>query len=592
MSRSTENSSFDDVFPEIAREWHPTRNGGLRPDAVAPKSNKNVWWKCRDAHEWRARVGHRANGSGCPYCSGRLVTPERNLLVSFPNVAKEWHPSRNGSLCPEEVLPGTAKKIWWRCAKGHEWQAAINSRTTPPAKGCPECARARIGPALRKRAVQARGSFADTFPDVLLEWHPTKNGDLVPTRVSSHSHAKAWWLCRFGHEWETTINNRTSLRRGCPFCKAQTSRLEVRIYVEFHKLFPRTTWRERINRVEADILVPELQLVVEVDGYPWHEGKEGKDRRKSDYFSTLGYHVIRVRDRQLSKSAGGIEIVVDTARDSMPTMLNLCRAIVKLRDINENDRVQVLGYIRDGRFIAETDYNKILSHLPAPTEEQSLLRTLPELASEWHLEKNAPLKPAMFTPYSHKNVWWRCDRGHEWKADIANRAQGRGCPVCSLASSGGRRRKAAREKFGTFFANRPHILTEWHTDKNALLNPVDFPPHSNSMVWWKCANGHEWKTAIAHRTRGRGCPVCAREVVGSKARLRAVARLGSLATKHPQLAAEWDIIRNGPLKPDEISPGSHFNAWWTCARGHSWQSEVRVRAKGVSCPTCTKHHGT
>ncbi|MCD8196887.1 MAG: zinc-ribbon domain-containing protein, partial [Lachnospiraceae bacterium] len=30
----------------------------------------------------------------------------------------------------------------------------------------------------------------------------------------------------------------------------------------------------------------------------------------------------------------------------------------------------------------------------------------------------------------NKKVWWKCENGHEWRATIASRSNGCGCPVC------------------------------------------------------------------------------------------------------------------------------------------------------------------
>lgn len=55
------------------------------------------------------RVSHRANGHGCPYCSGRLATEDNNLLIVNPMLAQEWHPTKNGDLKPINVLPNSGK---------------------------------------------------------------------------------------------------------------------------------------------------------------------------------------------------------------------------------------------------------------------------------------------------------------------------------------------------------------------------------------------------------------------------------------------------------------------------------------------------
>jgi hypothetical protein len=59
------------LYPEVAAEWHPERNGQLTPDQVTPGSGQKVWWRCsaNPSHEWAAKISHRVNGVGCPYCT-------------------------------------------------------------------------------------------------------------------------------------------------------------------------------------------------------------------------------------------------------------------------------------------------------------------------------------------------------------------------------------------------------------------------------------------------------------------------------------------------------------------------------------------
>ena len=64
-------------------------------------------------------------------------------------------------------------------------------------------------------------SLANIYPDIALEWHPTRNGELTPYGVSAKSGKKVWWHCSEGHEWEALISNRTRNRSLCPYCKGK-----------------------------------------------------------------------------------------------------------------------------------------------------------------------------------------------------------------------------------------------------------------------------------------------------------------------------------------------------------------------------------
>ena len=139
-------------YPALAKEWHPTKNGVLKPSDVAPMSNKKVWWLCSNGHEWEAVISNRTLGNGCRVCSGQTVRTysskirnkneikvlgANSLQIVRPELAKEWHPSKNGDLTPLNVPCGTHKKVWWLCSNGHEWEARVDSRTR--GNNCPYC---------------------------------------------------------------------------------------------------------------------------------------------------------------------------------------------------------------------------------------------------------------------------------------------------------------------------------------------------------------------------------------------------------------------------------------------------------------------
>jgi hypothetical protein len=131
------DNCLDNLNPALSKQWHPTKNGNLTPKDVTIMSGKKVWWLCDKGHEWEDTIDHRSSGRGCPYCSGQRVCKDNCLQTINPNLANEWHPTKNGDLTPKDVLPGSGKKVWWLCDKGHEWKAVIYSRKA--GRGCPRC---------------------------------------------------------------------------------------------------------------------------------------------------------------------------------------------------------------------------------------------------------------------------------------------------------------------------------------------------------------------------------------------------------------------------------------------------------------------
>lgn len=130
--------------PELLSELHPTRNGDLDPFAIAAGSHRKLWWRCLDGHDWIASVYNRAKGTGCPRCARQnraRGVARRTLAQVDPAVLAELHPTRNENLDPNRIAAFSHRKIWWRCAQGHEWQAEIQSRSRGAA--CPRCRHAR-----------------------------------------------------------------------------------------------------------------------------------------------------------------------------------------------------------------------------------------------------------------------------------------------------------------------------------------------------------------------------------------------------------------------------------------------------------------
>ena len=124
----------------LALEWNYEKNGELHPEHVTSNSNKKVWWKCSVGHEWQATIQSRNTEKGCPFCSGRVVISGVNDLQTLnPTLAKEWNIEKNDGISPSSVKSNSGKKVWWKCANGHEWQATVAKRNA--GSGCPICAK-------------------------------------------------------------------------------------------------------------------------------------------------------------------------------------------------------------------------------------------------------------------------------------------------------------------------------------------------------------------------------------------------------------------------------------------------------------------
>lgn len=204
------------THPEIAAQWHPSKNPTLKPQDFIAGSPQRVWWKCEKGpdHEWETKIVGRLR-TGCPYCDGKKLSITNSLEARFPAIAQEWHPTKNGELKPSTVFGGGKKKYWWKCEKGadHEWEASIQKRAA--GQGCSIC---------RGLTVVSSNCLASTHPELIPQWHPTKNKNLTPYDVIAGNSTPVWWICQKNpkHEWSTSCKNRTKsgrdITKGCPYC--------------------------------------------------------------------------------------------------------------------------------------------------------------------------------------------------------------------------------------------------------------------------------------------------------------------------------------------------------------------------------------
>lgn len=205
--RPTQDRNLAALYPALMTEWHFEKNEGVDPTKLLPRSNRKVWWRCREGHEWEAQVSSRTSGTGCPYCAGKRVWEKNCLERKHPNAARYWHPSKNGTLTPRDVAPNSSKAVWWMCERGHEWRRKISYEIK--SSGCPYCS---------GRLACKENSLAALFPELAGEWDNEKNGALAPHDVTAKSNRRVWWKCSRGHSWQMDIRTRCSGIGNCPYC--------------------------------------------------------------------------------------------------------------------------------------------------------------------------------------------------------------------------------------------------------------------------------------------------------------------------------------------------------------------------------------
>lgn len=472
--------------PDLAKEWHPIKNGKLTPDKVFKSSNKEVWWQCskNPKHIWKATVNHRYSGYECPYCSNqKILIGDNDLATTHPELEKEWDYEKNYPITPQEVTSGSDKKVWWICKTcGHEWFATIFDRAK--GRGCRLCSYNRV--------VKGVNDLATTHPNLAAQWHPTKNGNLKPTDVVKGSEKNVWWLCPdCGHEWQATITGR---RNGlyCPHCnQTSTSYPEMALFYYISLIYSEAIHRYKINNIEFDIFIPSLNLAIEYDGYYWHKEKLEKENKKDQFCKDNGIRLIRLRSSKLEPTILAENIFFnETTYKSISKSFS---AFLNYLDCEYNFEIDL-----------ELDYNQIIDMELLEEKENSLAVNFPELCKEIHPTLNNKFNPYKISSGSHIKIWWKCSEcNHEWKTSIKNRTLHKsGCPACA-----GIVPIKGKTDLATKF---PEVLKYWDYDKNSKigLTPDSIGSGSNKKVFWKCPEcNYCWSTTISNKIKST-CPKC------------------------------------------------------------------------------------
>ncbi|WP_242453294.1 zinc-ribbon domain-containing protein [Mycolicibacterium sp. P9-64] len=444
-------------FPEIAAEWHPTRNGVRTPHGTNPGSKIPAWWMCgRCGHEWRVRPGHRTNdgGTGCPQCAAkdrakqvRAPKAGNSMAEVYPRLLKIFHPSKNGDLDLHLVNAGTTLQIWWLCPDcGHEWctKMARNS-------GCRPCGSKRRG---KQIATPEPGkSLADLHPLIAGQWHPMKNGDLLPSQVREGAAKLVWWLCGdCGREWRRSPGARVASGAGCRRCSA--------------------------GKVGAIRKAP----------------PEGQSL--ADTHPDLALEWIAERNAEIS--------LTGVKANSLDRAWWRCSQCAH----EWNARIDTRALRGHGCKKCAAAQLSITRRQPKPG--RSLADVKPELLELWHPGRNEDVQPQDLTPSSHTRVWWRCpDCGHEWQA-----TPGRpGCRPCGMKRSGAKQATPASGR--SLLELFPTIANQWDSHRNTPLSPADVAAGSKQHFWWICEDcDHKWRACPVNRTNAVYlCPRCRQSTV-------------------------------------------------------------------------------
>jgi len=563
--KASKQNSLTAAYPELAKEWHPTKNGKLTQDDVTAGSGRKVWWQCskHDEHEWEAMINNRKKGSGCPICTNKKTVISNSLAVNNPELAKEWHPIKNGSLTPYDVTSGSNKKVWWKCPRGsdHEWETYINLRNR--GRGCPYCGSSTSGPELRIyselktifESIENRFIYDNYEIDIYIPeiefgieydgeyWHRSK--DKIDLEKNEALEDKIFLLRVREKGLEKIRKTDISLKK---------RDISIDIIKKILKVIL------KVRTIDSPIISKRIHdYLIRNDWIAKEKYKKLQfERNQIDFEESIAYLYLNLSNEWHYKKNHPMLPEFYSPGSNNKVWWKCPKGDDHVWKAPIIARVQGVGCpICNGKKVVASNSLSVL---------------YPEIAKEWHPTKNKSLTPMDVVPGSNKKVWWKCPKGddHVWQTSVGKRVKGDGCPICS---------NRIIVKSNCLESLNPQLASEWHPTKNGELTPKDVSPGSNKKAWWKCPQGsdHYWEAVINSRHKGSGCPICSNLIAVNS---------NCLATLNPELAKQWHPTKNEELTPYDVVPGSGKKVWWLGTCGHEWETSVRNRTAGKDCPLC------
>ena len=499
--RLEKSGSLADNNPTIAAEWHPTKNGTLRPTDVTSGSAKAVWWQCKKGHEWFTAINNRSRGTGCPICNSEKQTsfpeqavffylkayfavqnraringkeldiylPEQKVGIEYDGIY--YHTSQKAIIREKEkddvfrslgirlirIKESSSNRldndiILFRYDDSYSqlsWAIESLLKLLETRIHYPICLSNDRQQIYEQYIVAVKADSISTLrPDLAQEWNFEKNDSLTPEYFSMSSHKKVYWICDKGHEWQATIRNRVS-GNNCPVC---SNKRIMTGYNDVATINPQIIEDWDYNRnpnLNPKTLAPNVNVIAN-----WKCHICGREWKATVNNRSQGHGC---------PTCGGLK--------------SAGKRIAKLIDGNG-----------------------------------SLVENYPTLIREWHPTLNGTLLPSMVTVKSSESIYWICSCcGHVWSAPVYSRTTGHGCPVCGRKKAAATRQKSRLQLSASLQEKKPELAAEWNYAKNKNLTPEQVTECSHKRVGWICSVcGYEWDSIIANRSRGSGCPECAK----------------------------------------------------------------------------------
>lgn len=616
---------------ELMKEYYFEKNKDVDLDNLKPFSSKKIWWKCKNGHEWKAVVSSRSKGHGCPYCNNlKALAGYNDLATVNPQLAKEWCYEKNGDLKPSDVLPGSHKKVWWKCSNGHEWEKSIGDRNS--GLNCPYCSNQRV--------LIGYNDLATTNPELLPEWDYNKN-TISPKEITAGAEKMIWWICNKGHSYQSLAFNRKK-GVGCPYCDGK------KVLVGYNDLATTNSnltkewdYKKNGNLKPTDITAGSHKKVHWKCqyGHEWiMSAKERNMGQNCPYCSNkrvlVGYNDLYT-------------YCINNHLEDVITEFDTDKNKFTMKDVTAGSDRDTWWKCPNGHSYKSSPSRRVMkgsgcgicSHNILVKGINDLATTHPEIAKEWDYERNKEKPDEVMAGSNIKKYWFICPKGHSYKTTVLGRKRGTDCPQCNIENH------TSFPERAIFYYMKQYIGEVEDSYHNPIIGRKEidiFLPKYNfgieydGQAWHKDYNRDIEKDKVCYkngiellRVREYGCYEydstsiktyitsynmeelnnailfifnylnkkfglkikpdvdVDRDRVKILELMNLSEKKNSLANYCPNIEEYWDYEKNGIIRPEQISHASEKKIYLKCSQGHTWISKAGDFVLRPYCPYCS-----
>jgi len=419
------------LYPKLLDEWDYEKNGAKTLYEFTKGSGYKAWWKCSKGHSYQVMIHQKIRSKVCPYCCGQRVSIDNCLSTTRPDLLGEWNFDRNKNISPNEITPGSHKRVWWKCSTcGFEWESFVYNRGIMGC-GCPKCDS-------KKRTSfpeQSIGYYLSKFEKVLYR-EKIENVEMdifLPNLKIAIEYDGAFFHSRNGSEERDNKKNEFLMSKSIKLIRVkELKEKNVQPYLNETNYGCDIYTSYNQNYLFINPLI--IQIIDFINKIVNTTYKINPNIRE-DRNDILEKYITNLKENSVAiKKPIGIKKWYYIKNGNVDPY-----TIPYSSKKHFWWKCPTCGYEWDGAFENLTDAltcsKCVHSHQSKAKIEKgkyNLFDSNPVLMEEWDYSKNSDVDPKKITPGSNIKVWWICKKcGYSWQAVVKNRNKGIGCPSCA-----------------------------------------------------------------------------------------------------------------------------------------------------------------